>query len=78
MIGFVGLLGPRGTQSLRRGFAFGFVVRFVHRPATADDADQHVRLQLVDLQRRQRIDAIRAVQHLRVRMRFADFLWPRD
>ena len=68
-----GLLGPRGTQSLWRGFALGFVVRFVHRPATADDADEHVGLQLVDLQRWQRIDAIRAVQDFGVRMRFADF-----
>jgi hypothetical protein len=69
-----GLLHPRGTQSLRRGFALGFVARFVHRSATSDDADEHVGLQFVDLQRRQRIDAIRAVQHLGVRMRFADLL----
>ena len=46
----------------------------VSRHACADDGDDDIGLQLVDLQRRQRIDAVGAVEHLSVRIRLSHFL----
>ena len=46
----------------------------VHRSATAHDAHDDIRLQLLELQRWQRIDAVGAIHHLLVGMRPAHFL----
>ena len=46
----------------------------VPRQSRADDGHDDIRLQLVDLQRRQRVDAVGAGEHLAVGMRLADLL----